>query len=306
MMKRILGISAAAMLAWTPISKVEINFKLTKGKVYEQTVESQTNVKQEAMGQTIEINTISKVKTALEVMEEKAEGNVYNVWYKGMEMEFNGMGQEQRFCSDTTLLTAVDPMSEVLSKVTNKKFQATIARQGSVTDISGLELIISSATKSEMGVEAQGDLAKQLLQSYGNEGLKSSLESFTDIFPGKSVKEGESWSKTQTLNAGMPVISKTTYTLKEIRGTEVQIDIEGTLEVDPANARSNLNGMDATYFVEGTRKGSLLVEISTGWVKAGTLSDDLEGSITLIPDPSMTEGIVVPMKVSTTTSFSGN
>ncbi len=305
MTSKILALAAVACLAAAPVSKVEIVFKLSKGKVYEQTVVSQSNVKQDAMGQTIEINTVSKFKTALEVLEEKAENSIYNVWYKEMEIEFNGMGQEQKSCSDTITLAVVDPMSEIFSKMTNKKFQATIERKGIVTEILGLDLIINSAAKKEMNVEPIDDVGRQVLQSYGDEGLKNTLESFIDIFPGKPVKEGDYWSKTHKLNAGMPVISKTKYTLKTIKGNEAQIDVEGTLEIEPGEARAKLNGMDATYFIEGTRKGSLMVEISTGWVNSGSFSDTLDGSITLVPDPSMAEGIVVPIKVTTTTSFTG-
>ncbi len=302
MIKSILALTASVALAWAPVSKVEMQFKLAKGKVYEQTVISQSIVKQEAMGQTLEFNSTSKSITAFELLEYQTDAGVYNVWYKKMEMELSGMGQSQKYSSDTTALENIDKMSSLLNGIIDKKFKATITKKGNLGEITGLEELIGSAA-GKMGESP--DITGQIIQSYGNEGLKSSLQGFLEIFPEKAVKKGDSWTISNVLNSGMPVISKTTYTLLSISDTQAELGVEGTLEVDPAKAKSTLNGMDATYFIEGTRKGSISVEVGTGWVTSGNISDEIGGSISLITDPNSTESMVVPMTIMSTTTMSG-
>ncbi len=281
--------------------KVDMKLNLEKGKKYTQKTEVANVTKQTMMGQVMEINTTASSTTYMELAEDNGKTDTYNIWYGNVGMSMTGMGQSQTFTSDTASLETVDPMSKVLAGLTDKKFDAKITEKGMVEEVMGLEEMVKEATAEMAGGPA---MAEQVASSFGDDGLAKNLEMTTDIFPEKSVKVGDSWTKEQFTSTGLPIISKTTYTLKSVEGGTAVVEVKATLETDPANASTSMQGMDATQYYEGERSGTLNVEVASGWVTSGTLKDDIVGSITLAPNPQIPDGMTVPIEMTNTITIS--
>ncbi len=283
-----------AALAVMPAKKVELQLNLEKGKTYTQKVVVDNLTKQSMMGQTMEITTNATAVTYMELTESGADADTYQIWYGEIGMGMSGMGQNQSFTSDTASLEMVDPMSKVLAGLSDKKFSAKITRKGIVQEVMGLEEMVKKATEGMPGGPAASE---QISGSFGDDGLAKNLETTTDIFPDGEVKEGDSWTKTQYTSTGLPLISTTTYTLKTMVDGVATIEVSAVLETDPENAQTSMQGLDATQFYEGTRSGTLTMDVTSGWVTAGNLKDDIVGSITIAPGAQVPDGMTIPLEM---------
>ncbi|MCA1751227.1 MAG: DUF6263 family protein [Cryomorphaceae bacterium] len=298
-MKKLIMVAAIGALAFAPPSKTELKFNLKPGKVYHQSVTIFNNTKQTAMGQEMEFSSTTSSSTYFERKADADNGAAYDMWYGEMSMEFEGMGQSQKFSSTDT----AEGMGSMLGKLTEQKFVAVISHTGTIEEVRGLEELIQKAAGEGEG----GDqMSRQISESFGDVGLERNLEFGINIFPEGKVKKGSSWSKSHYSNSGMPVIVENTYTLKAVNGKTAEIEVNGTFSVDPENATGDMQGMEATFFFDGTRTGTLTVEIETGWVISGTLNDDIGGSVTIAANAQVPDGMTVPMELVNTTKISGN
>jgi hypothetical protein len=300
--KKIVTIAALAFAFAMP-PKVTLEFKLNKGQVYSHVITAESTIKQTVMGQEMLMNTASRSTMSYSLKDGDGTPRRYEVWYQNIENSMGMMGMDQRFSSDTASLPMVDPMSSLMAQLVDKRFDVAIAPSGDVVSISGINEVLEAYKQSQGGLS--DDVLQQVTGTFGESGMRSNLNGTVSIFPGRAVKTGESWVKESNGNSEMPTIVKTTYTLKSILGDNAELTVAGTITTDPANAQAKINGMDAVYFLEGKRSGTLTVEVATGWIRQGTLEDEISGSITISPDPAAPTSIIVPVEVKTTTRIKG-
>ncbi len=300
--KALIGIAAIA-LAFAPAKKIDFHFKLEKGKTYTQSTVVKSHTKQTLQGQTMEGDNVITGATNFKLKEEGKAGNVYEISYETIGMEISTMGQKQEFNSDTTALAMVDPMSRVLSNMTNESFTANISLDGMVSDVSGLDEIIKKS--ASMAGPGSDQIAEQLASSFGDEGLGKNIEMLTNIFPKGPVDIGDSWTATKGTATGMPILAENTYTLSSIDGGVATLNLKAELKTDPENSSTDMQGMSAQYFLEGTRTGTIQVEVKTGWVTNAELTDDIFGSITLSPNAQLPEGMTIPIEVKNVITVTG-
>lgn len=301
-MKKILSVAAGAALAFAPATKVNLKFDLKEGKTYKQTVTVSNNTKQTAMGQEMEFSSATESVTYFKKAAAGNEENTYDLWYGDMTMEFTGMGSTNRISSTDT----ADGFGKFLGKLTEEKFSAVITADGNIKEVIGLEELVNKiASESEGDSSQTAQVMQQMSQSVGDVGLERNLEYSLSIFPKGKVKRGDSWTRKHYTSTGMPIIVENTYTLKEINGDRAVLELEGTFSTDEENAEGELQGMEATFFFDGTRKGTLTVETETGWVISGKFEDDIAGSVTVEPNAMVPEGTTVPMELITETVIIG-
>lgn len=306
-MKMILGM-AIVTLAFTPAAKkASFQFKLEDGKVYSQTTQINGVIKQTIQGMVQETSQNATLNLNMELLEDSEDNSVYNVWYKniGMSIEsaMSGQSMKKEFGSDTTGMEEVDPTSIILSKMTDQKFKATVSRMGEIENVEGLEEIITGALPEDSASAA--GMRGNISSSFGDGGFAKNMETVTAIFPKGKVKIGSSWTKESYTSTGMPLIAKNTYTLKSIENNEATIEVNSDLTVDPENATTNLQGLDAVFFLEGTREGTIRLNTETGWVREANLTDDITGSINISPNAQLPDGMTIPMEVVNTITVTG-
>lgn len=109
-MKTILILSLSVLaVAFTPAAKkMEIQFKLEKGKTYEQTISLTSTTKQTFEGTEQIIEQSVSATTSMELKESGADTDTYTMWYNNINMGVAQSGQEQKYNSDTTQLASVD------------------------------------------------------------------------------------------------------------------------------------------------------------------------------------------------------
>lgn len=302
-MKLLLGLSTLA-LAFSPMAKkVDLQFKLEKGKTYTQNTVMTTETKQTISGTEQIIKQNASAVTMMELKEPGSGVNTYTLWYENISMGIDqGSGVIQKFNSDTTKLNNVDPMSKIFSSLTGRKFEADIDFSGKITEVTGLEEIISAATAS-MGSQA-GMIGEQISAGFGDSGLAKNMEMFTAIMPGEPVKVGSTWTNEQFTASGLPLILNNTFTLKSIADGKAIIDVKANITVDPDQSSTELQGMKATYFMEGSRTGSLTMEVNSGFVTSADINDEIIGSINIAGNAQIPDGMTIPIEMNSNTNVS--
>lgn len=300
--KFLLGLSTLA-LAFAPMAKkVDLQFKLEKGKTYTQTTVMNTETKQSIQGMEQIIKQTASAETTMELKNEGSGSNIYSLWYENISMSIDQAGMKQEFSSDTTALDDVGPMSQIFASMTKKKFDADIDLKGKIKEVTGLEEIITDAT-SPMGEQASM-INEQISSGFGDAGLAKNLEMFTAIMPEGAVKVGATWANEQFTASGLPLILRNTFTLKSVSDGVATIEVNSDISVDPANSTTDIQGMKASYFLEGNRTGTMQMEVKTGFVITANIDDEIVGSINLESSPQMPDGMTIPIEMNSNTKLS--
>lgn len=297
----LIGLSAFA-LAFAPVSKkTDLKFKLEKGKTYTHHIVTETTSKQSIQGMEQVIQQMATSDTRMKLTDENDQSNTYTIWYENISMSIEQMGMKQEFSSDTTALDQVDPMSQILSSLTKKEFTADIDLKGKIKKVNGLEEIITNAT-SAMGEQASM-VRDQISSGFGDSGLAKNMEMFTAVMPNETVKIGSTWTNEQFTSSGLPLILRNIYTLKSISGGIANIEVKAEISVAPDQSSTEIQGMKASYFLEGDRTGELKMEINTGFVTEANMNDEIVGSITIDSSPQMPEGMTIPIEINANTKL---
>lgn len=295
MKKSIILLGSLAMLAFIPMSEtLLLRFKLDSARSYKQTTTITTDSKQEVQGQEMVVHQFVSVTTKMKVNLVTDSLHMYDVEYSDIKMELEGMGTNQKFGSDTTKLKMTDPTSRVLNQMVNQPFEAHINELGVVEEVFGLEELIAEATVNATGITAM--YAEQFSSGFGDGGLAKNLEMVTAIWPEQAVRIGETWSNEQYTPTGLPLISKNQYTLMAITGNQGEIKIESSLEIDKENSSTILSGMEASYNLSGSRTGTILFEVKTGWVIKADLLENITGNILITPNDQVPDGMIIPVE----------
>ena len=303
--KILLGLSILA-LAFAPMAKkIDLQFKLEKGKTYTQNIVMTTVTKQTIADTEQIINQSAGTVTKMELKETGTDANTYTMWYENISMGIDqGNGMQQKFNSDTSQLVSIDPMSKILSSLTGRKFEANIDLSGKIIEVKGLEEIITEATSS-LGDQA-GMIGEQMSAGFGDSGLAKNMEMLTAIMPGEPVKMGSTWTNTQFTASGLPLIVHNTFTLKSVDNGIAVIDLTANITVDPDEGSSELQGMKATYFMEGSRSGTIQMDVKTGFVNSAEIIDKIIGSISIEANAQMPEGMMIPIEMNSNTTVSSH
>lgn len=99
------------------------------------------------------------------------------------------------------------------------------------------------------------------------------------FYPDKPVKVGDTWEKESTQNVqNMSMLLKAKYTLKSVNGDKALVDCDGTFSIDHSKstgdpaADKRLKDMK----MEGTQKGTMELEVSTGMLVKTDLLQDIK------------------------------
>lgn len=246
-----------------------LKFNFEKGKSYD--YDMITDFDQEVMGQKQEISM-----TAQYGMDVTGSNNgvvdittTFNAFR--LNMEIMGMtieaDTEKPLPKDTSsALNPLTMMSRLFHAIKGQQFQMKVDPDGKVLEVKGMEEMAEKIINSmNMGDEFRETLDKSFKQQFNEASLKEQFERAFFIFPGKEVKVGDSWVKEQGIPGGAPGKFKTTYTVDEIEGEMVNLDV-----------KSVFSGMEESTKMTGTQSGTMVVDSRSGLIMESDLDMDIE------------------------------
>lgn len=251
-------------------AQVNLSFNPKEDTKYEYKMEITQNMKQTAMGYEIPMTHKTVSAFDMAVQEKSAAGTKINFVYTEIVYDLSSTMMNIKYDSkkpsdDTSQVDVM--MGKMFGSIIGKSFQAVIAPDGSVISVSGFNAIVEDLIKN-MGDDSQSQMFEQALeQQFSDEAIKTMLEQYMKIYPGKTIKKGDSWIVKQNTDAmGMTMAVKSTYRLKSVDKKVALTDVTSTID-----------GMDGA--ITGTQQGTVEFDVETGLVKMSIINQKMKGTM---------------------------
>lgn len=269
------------------VDKIFLKINLEPNSSYRFVSNTNQNIVQELMGNTLEINQNIIVTSIFEI-EDNTDGEMrIKAFYERIALDATTPQGKIKMDSDGKNDEELAHSPELkLSSMMNKPFYISLTSEGKVNRIEGLDEFI------ELGSNNSNPFVKELLNE---ENIVSSFENFFNIFSSDSVSMGETWNKSRSQSMS----NQFELTFEE------SLTLEGLSEdIAWINTQSQINGaaFENSLFdeltIEGTQEGTIEVERYSGLVLFSEITQEIQGLIKI-------QGTEVPLKISSTNTYTG-
>jgi hypothetical protein len=251
----------------------DFRFNLQKGKTYEYNMDY--DMEQNMQDQ--EINTNLKGNYTLDVTADDGNIKTLKTTYQRIAMNVAMPGRTMSIDSDKADTASKgeinDPgqlMNAMFSALKGKSFMMKVDKEGKVLEVTGLnELAQAMVSSMNLKPEMRSMAQQAFSQQFNEQSVKDMFSQSFNIFPNKPVKAGDTWEKSFSGSATLPIQMTTNYTVKSIDGDFVILD-----------SRSNLNFGDDNK-MSGTQSGTMKVNAKTGLVEDGTFEQKVTGNMSM-------------------------
>ena len=281
--------------------KVDLKLDLKKGQSYPLLATIDSKVVQTMGGQQQTIDQSMAIYYTMKVTDVAADGTMdVTVTYDRVRMNMKNPAGNIEYDSDKTKPEETPMMARGFAGLVGSKLDLKITPKGKVTDVKGAdELLKRMIDKMELQEPQKSMVETQLKQQFGPEAIRKSFEQMTAFYPEKPVAPGESWTQKVPLAMGFPILTETTYTLKEVKGDAVVIDMKGTVSTDPKQPMK-MGPQQMVYDLKGEQTGTITLDKSSGWIQTGKAQQNLDGSVKL---QGGGQDLEIPMKIQTDMAF---
>ncbi len=279
-MKRITLILFAFIFISTAFAQNAGNINLTKGQKFSVDNKIIAVTTQTLMGQSMESNAELTTKYSIEVKDIKDNNyNLSNTFTK-MKAKMSAMGNDVNFDSDKKEDMAGEYAAS-FKDIINQPKEVVIDKSGK---------ILNSKKEEPKPVNAQPDIMKMMIeQLLGDPEETGYGVNLAFVSTPSKISTGYNWTDSSN-KEGIQI--STTYTVKEIKGTDAVITITGILNTD---AKSQMQGMDIVNKSKGNLKGEEILDITTGVIKERTTTLESAGTISI-----ESQGLEIPMTTKVT------
>ncbi len=303
-MKKSLILLCIFFIYFTSFSqRINLSLNLDKGSNYKLSSTINSTINQEVNGQIMKIEM--KTEGLINFHVDSILENQYcmSVQYDMLAMETTVRGQTMRYSSENENVT--DMMSKLLSSLTKETFNCQINKNGSISQITGLEEMWGNIIDSLPGISGMDKekLGQQLNKTYGKEAFKSSIGQSTYIFPDYSINIGERWWIESQIGAGIiPAKMECDYVLAE--NAEEYYKIFGSAYIQTDKEQSSpMNGMETQYDLRGEYNSEIIVNKESGWIIASQNEFFLQGEIFILPNNQLPNGMKVPFRMNSVSNI---
>jgi hypothetical protein len=278
--------------------KVQLEVKLTSGLVYKQVTKTDQTSEQKVMGMTTKTTQVTEMFLKNEVLGVDANGTAdIKCTYERVKMEMdNSMTGKMSFDSDK--MEGDVPMQyKSYMALVGKSIGYKIDKHGTVQEVTGVDSLFDSVLSS-MGSDAAGPemetMKKALKATFGDEAMKSMMQSASIQYPEVLIGEGDTWGKKISSMGAMPLAMDVTYKVDHIDADKVVLSFEGKITTDKEKAL-DLGVVEMSMDLSGDYKGTSEIDRKTGLVLKSKVDQDMEGSMG-------TMGMTIPMSIQQTIS----
>jgi len=173
-----------------------------------------------------------------------------------------------------------DTLSVIMSEMVNKPFTVILSAGGKVQSIENLDNLMVGAIKNFPSIDSlkKNKIIHQFTQAFGEGALKGVLEIGLAVLPEKPVAKYEHWVLNSTV--ALPAFAQvhTNYQLADLTPDFYFIKGDGTI-TSAKDAKLTINGMPATYDLDGSLTNEIKINKSTGWVSEVKLKQLIEETI---------------------------
>jgi hypothetical protein len=300
------GLAVALALLCAGVSaeqggKIRLGLELAEGESHRMKVVMDQQVNQTVMGMAQDVHQTMETIYRFDVTEVDQDGVALVKWtQESIHLSQQGpFGNVEYDSSEGG--AASTPLVQGYAAMVGKEFSARIARTGAVTDVQGFDAVLEELlTDMPLGEGPQAEALRESLRGQiGDEAMADMLTSTLAIYPTEPVGIGDNWSRRVEISTGFPVITETTWTLKERRDGIAVIDVQSIVSSNADAPPLQMGAMAIRIDVAGDQTGTIEVDEATGWIVRGDVRQQLAGQASLTGAPEM-EDMTWPMKIAGT------
>ncbi len=303
-MKKILNlILAVLILASCQTEKTNLRLNLEKGKTYPQVTNLKSTIKQNFMGQ--DINMVMSVQGNMLYTVKAVTDNGYE-----MDVEYNSLSLTMELPTGTVEFSSEnnekqEMLSNVLAAMKHKPFQITMTKLGKITEIKNVKQLFESAFSqfSDIPANQMAQIRSQLEKAYGRDAFKGNIEMSTAIYPENPVTIGDTWEIKTKLNGGMSAGVTSTYKYAENNADNYLITGTSKIATTDKDTYTEMGGMSAKYDLKGDMTSQIKVDKTSGWIMEAKIKQTLKGDVYIKTNPNATDDMKMAMDMKNDITF---
>jgi len=248
-----------------------LKFNLEKGKQYG--YEITWDMDQKIMDRDDKINLLGNF--SFEVIADDGKVKTLKGIYRRFRLYMKIMELEMDIDTDKPVVEAAENeniggmMQRLFSKIKGNSFSMKVDQEGNLVSVSGFDEIINGMIDSSgLNEEMEMQMRASLKDQFNEQELKNQFAHVFMIFPGKAVKQGDSWQRNYRIDGKVAAEFSTTYTVKQIEGDHFTLD-----------AKSVIGPAGGDMEVKGTQSGTLLVDSKTGLVLQAAFIQEMDAKV---------------------------
>src|SRR5688572_24249867 len=249
---------------------MDLKLRFEAGKKFTYNVTSQQHVKQTVNQQKLEIDNEIGLRYAFQFTDRTDSHYKASTAIEKIAITMNDGAQQISYDSDaantdpSSLNAEVDRM---FGKLKGQHFTTLFDTFGNMRHIFGLTEIIKNLQSGLQGAQQMG---------FSDETLTQHFAQAINIYPGKPVKAGDTWQTADTVQMqGLRVLASKKFRLSKVANNSATIAIQTQFKhlegqtIDPR----------LTIELRGSQEGLIEIETSSGLIKTGKFSGDMDITI---------------------------
>ncbi|MEM9985441.1 MAG: DUF6263 family protein, partial [Bacteroidota bacterium] len=283
--------------------KITLSLNLEKGDSFQIEMMANQDINQVIMGVENNIQQTQGYIYTYDV-EDIVDGNYdIEVTYDAIIFNQSTQGMTTEYDSRDTV-AEVPLTAQGFAGLVGQSFQMTMASDGSVKEISGMDQMIDNMIdQMEVPGLPKEQLRDQLKTQMGNESMKGNMAQMVAAYPDKPIKVGNSWTNQSTVRTTMTLVEETTYTLNKVDDGKAYIGVEGTIATDPEGAPMEMMGMSMSFALEGTQKGTMVIDIASGMTLESNINQLISGDVSMSGGQLGDQTMEFPMSIESTNTI---
>jgi hypothetical protein len=252
--------------------KHALRLNLTPGKIYKQTVLTQSHIYEDDIDSwaDIEVSTFYKIDYKVT----KREDSIFTLSCKLKEMIIEFESDFDNKIIDSKERDSGNPLDKIISNMINKEFFVVINEKGKVKEIKNTDNLYKNLFDGipQITEEQKQKIAKTFKESFNDKTFKNNLENGFYMIPSEEVALKESWTNSfKTELNGTKMNLKNTFTLTKLKPNKYAI-IAGksfiTAKINKEKSNADLNGkMTSKYKLNPFN----------GWIKEALITQEMKG-----------------------------
>jgi hypothetical protein len=238
---------------------VDIKFNFTQDSSYQYYIKNNISLEQQVDEKNhITIHQNMTMVSTYKVLQAKGNSNKVAVTYDRITMSSGNPLFAFEYDSESD--DGTDPIYEDLRHLIDKTFSMTVSDKG--------DLLATEQIQADDSVTANA-------YRFSDSSMRMIMLQTLYIYPGKPVQQGEAWQKTFSTSVGFANVKVAcAYQLTSVKDGVAHIDMQGKLSTGKGRQPGSQN-----VHLDGTQKGTFEVEVATGLVISGKVTQQLSGEM---------------------------
>ena len=287
-----------AAISYCSAQKFKPALNLANGATYFLNSTVNSAITQTVAGQETKINLGLAFSMAFKVT--STADSVYS-----MEVSYHSLSMTMDMAGNTVTMDSKknDPQdlpSTMIAVMMNKPFNIEMTKSGRVKSVTNLDKIFATFdTFTQVDAARREQVKTMLMQSFGPNAFKGSIEVGTAIFPAAPVAKDGKWVVNTSLESPVKAAVSVNYQLVDVAAGLYIIHGDGTITSDKNAAPSDINGMPIKYNLNGSMVSDIRVDKATGWISEVKLKQIMMGDMQILDNPKVPGGMTVPLSFNT-------